>query len=59
MKSFIGRIMGTDVPAERAEGTLASVAISLWNGADMVRVHDVVRTKKVVTFMKALMEVQQ
>jgi len=59
MKSFIGRIMGTDVPAERAEGTLASVAISLWNGADMVRVHDVARTKKVVKFMKALMEVQQ
>jgi dihydropteroate synthase len=59
MKSFIGRIMGTDLPAERAEGTLASVAISLWNGADMVRVHDVVRTKKVVKFMKALMEVQQ
>jgi len=59
MKSFIGRIMGTDVPAERAEGTLASVAISLWNGADMVRVHDVARTNKVVKFMKALMEVQQ
>ncbi len=59
MKSFIGRIMGTDVLAERAEGTLASVAISLWNGADMVRVHDVARTKKVVTFMKALMEVQE
>ena len=59
MKSFIGRIMGTDVLAERAEGTLASVAISLWNGADMVRVHDVVRTRKVVKFMKALMEVPQ
>jgi dihydropteroate synthase len=59
MKSFIGRIMGTDVLAERAEGTLASVAISLWNGADMVRVHDVARTKKVVKFMKALMEVQE
>ncbi len=59
MKSFIGRIMGTDVLAERAEGTLASVAISLWNGADMVRVHDVARTRKVVKFMKALMEVQR
>ncbi len=56
MKAFIGRIMGTDVLAERAEGTLASVAISLWNGADMVRVHDVARTRKVVLFMKALME---
>ncbi len=55
MKSFIGRILGTDNVAERAEGTLASVAISLWNGADMVRVHDVARTKKVVLFMRALM----
>jgi len=56
-KSFIGRILGTDVLAERAEGTLASVAISLWNGADMVRVHDVAATRRVVAFMKALMEV--
>jgi len=56
MKAFIGRIMGTDVLAERAEGTLASVAVSLWNGADMVRVHDVAATRKVVLFMKALME---
>ena len=56
-KSFIGRILGTDVLAERSEGTLASVAISLWNGADMVRVHDVAATRRVVAFMKALMEV--
>jgi dihydropteroate synthase len=55
MKSFIGRILGTDVVDERAEGTLASVAISLWNGADIVRVHDVAKTKKVVLFMDALM----
>jgi dihydropteroate synthase len=57
MKSFIGQIMGTNVVAERAEGTLASVAISLWNGADIVRVHDVGRTRKVVQFMEALMAV--
>jgi dihydropteroate synthase len=55
MKSFIGRILGTDDVAQRAEGTLASVAISLWNGADMVRVHNVARTRKVVLFMRALM----
>ena len=58
-KSFIGRILGTDVLAERAEGSLASVAISLWNGADMVRVHDVAATRRVVAFMKALMEVPE
>jgi dihydropteroate synthase len=55
MKSFIGRILGSDDVAERVEGTLASVAISLWNGADMVRVHDVARTRRVVLFMQALM----
>jgi dihydropteroate synthase len=58
MKSFIGRVMGTDAVADRAEGTLASVAISLWNGADMVRVHDVAKTRKVVLFMAALMSVE-
>jgi dihydropteroate synthase len=56
MKAFIGRILGTDDPEQRSEGTLASVAIAVWNGADIVRVHDVARTKKVVKFMQALME---
>lgn len=56
MKSFLGRIVDSDVLADRAEGSLASVAISLWNGADMVRVHDVAATRKVVLFMRALME---
>jgi dihydropteroate synthase len=56
MKSFLGRIVGTDALEDRVEGTLASVAISLWNGADMVRVHDVAKTKKVVLFMAALMD---
>ncbi len=57
MKAFIGRIMGTDELEQRVEGTLASVAVSLWNGADIVRVHDVVKTRKVVKFMRALMEI--
>ncbi len=55
MKSFIGRIAGTAALEDRAEGTLASVAMSVWNGADIVRVHDVLRTRRVVTFMEALM----
>jgi len=39
-KSFIGRIL--DLPtAERLEGTAASIAIGIANGADMVRVHQV------------------
>jgi dihydropteroate synthase len=57
MKSFLGRILGTDALDDRIEGSLASVAISIWNGADMVRVHDAAKTKRVVLFMQALMSV--
>ena len=39
-KSFIGKIL--DLPVgDRLEGTAATVAIGILNGADMVRVHDV------------------
>ncbi len=54
MKSFIGHV--TDSPLqERVEGTLASVAISVWNGANIVRVHDVKKAKKVVKLVSAIM----
>ncbi len=56
MKSFLGQIAGSDRMEDRVEGTLASVAVSISNGADMVRVHDVAKTKRVVQFMRALME---
>ncbi len=39
-KSFIGRVTGRDV-GDRIEGTAATVALSIANGADIVRVHDV------------------
>jgi dihydropteroate synthase len=54
MKSFITHI--TDSPLhERVEGTLASIAISVWNGANIVRVHDVKKAKKVVKLVSAIM----
>ncbi|RMD55640.1 MAG: dihydropteroate synthase [Nitrospirae bacterium] len=40
-KAFIGDILGGLPPNERVEGTAASVAISIMNGANIVRVHDV------------------
>jgi dihydropteroate synthase len=50
-KSFIGKILN-DVPAgERLQGSLAAAAIAVWNGAHIVRVHEVkatVETLKVV-----------
>ncbi len=39
-KSFIGAVLDLP-PQERLEGTAATVAISVANGADIVRVHDV------------------
>ena len=45
-KAFIGRLLGTDV-SHREEGTAAAVALAIYNGAHMVRVHDV-RTMRMV-----------
>ncbi|HDH06481.1 MAG TPA: dihydropteroate synthase [Nitrospirae bacterium] len=40
-KSFIGRALG-DIPvSERLEGTAAAAAIGIFNGANIIRVHDV------------------
>jgi dihydropteroate synthase len=40
-KSTIGRILGGAPPEERLEGTLATTALGIAFGADIVRVHDV------------------
>jgi len=53
MKGFIGKITGSTLKG-RAEGTLASIAIAVWNGADIVRVHDVKKAKKVVGLVGAI-----
>lgn len=40
-KSFIGKLLG-DIPvSERIEGTAAAAAIGIFNGANIIRVHDV------------------
>ena len=57
-KSFVGKILG-DVPtSERLQGSLASAAIAVWNGAKIIRVHDVKATvemlKTVETIKKQL-----
>ncbi len=43
-KSFIGKILGDVSTDERLQGSLASAAIAVWNGANIVRVHDVEAT---------------
>ncbi|MFQ6016167.1 MAG: dihydropteroate synthase [Anaerolineae bacterium] len=52
-KSFIGRTLNLPVN-QRLEGTAATVAISIANGADMVRVHDVKEMVRVARMTDAL-----
>lgn len=40
-KSFIGKLVGGAPPDERLSGSLATAAIAVFNGAKIVRVHDV------------------
>jgi len=52
-KSFIGHVL--DLPVDqRLEGTSATVAIGIANGADMVRVHDVAQMVRVVKMSDAI-----
>ncbi|MGB2867623.1 MAG: dihydropteroate synthase [Bacteroidota bacterium] len=52
-KSFLGTIL--DLPVtERLEGTAAAVAVSIMNGANVVRVHDVREMKRVAKVVDAL-----
>lgn len=54
MKSFLGKLADSSDLEERVEGTLASIALCLWNGADIVRVHDVGKAKKVAMLVHAV-----
>ncbi len=52
-KKFIGQIL--DLPVhQREEGTAATVAWSIINGANVVRVHDVAKMKQVVQVIDAI-----
>ncbi len=54
-KSFIGKIL--DLPVEeRLEGSLAALAVSIMNGANIVRVHDVKESKRVAGLIDAILK---
>ena len=53
-KSFIGKLLGGAPPSARMEGTAAAVAISIVNGAHIVRVHDVREMAKVARVADAI-----
>ncbi|HYK86770.1 MAG TPA: dihydropteroate synthase [Ktedonobacteraceae bacterium] len=53
-KSTIGAVLGGLPASERLEGTAATVALSIAQGADMVRVHDVHEMVRVVKMSDAV-----
>ena len=55
-KSFIGKLLDSRSEDERLAGSLAVAAIAVWNGASIIRVHDVRDTADVVKIAKALRE---
>ena len=57
-KSFIGLTLGLP-PDQRLEGTAATVAIGIANGADIVRVHDVMQMVRVVRMSDAIIRDNQ
>lgn len=53
-KTFIGDIL-EEPPSKRLEGTLASVVVSILNGANIVRVHDIKECFKALQVTNAIL----
>lgn len=53
-KAFIGKLLGDAGPLKRINGTAATVAVSIMNGANIVRVHDVSEMAGVVKVADAI-----
>lgn len=53
-KSFLGMLTGREV-GDRLAGTIAAHTISLLNGADILRVHDVKEAKDAINVVKGVM----
>jgi dihydropteroate synthase len=53
-KSFLGRVVGSEAPTERLEGSLATAALAVAAGARLIRVHDVAETVRAVTTAHAI-----
>jgi dihydropteroate synthase len=56
-KSFIGTTLNIPTPEDRLFGTLAATAIAIYNGAHIVRTHDV--DKNLIEFIKMAEEIRK
>jgi dihydropteroate synthase len=53
-KSFIGRVLAQNDPAERLAGTLATIALGYAGGARLFRVHDVAAARQAALMAQAV-----
>jgi len=53
-KSFIGKILGKENPIDRLFGSISAEVVSVLNGADIIRTHNVGATKDAVTIASKL-----
>ena len=53
-KSFLGDLLGKESPPDRLFGSVAAEAISVLNGADIIRTHNVGATKDAITIASKL-----
>ncbi|MBI5056736.1 MAG: dihydropteroate synthase [Nitrospirae bacterium] len=53
-KAFIGKVLGGIPVTERIEGTAAAIAIGIFNGANIIRVHDVKEMARVAKIADAI-----
>ena len=55
-KAFIGILLEQKDPAERLNGSLAATAIAVYNGAKVIRTHDIKETKMAVRIGEAVLQ---
>ena len=53
-KSLIGKILGKENPKDRIFGSIAAEAVSVMNGANIIRTHNVEATKDAITIASKL-----
>ena len=53
-KSFIGAVLDRKNPAERLQGSLAATAVAVYNGAHIVRTHDVAASLETIRMAEAV-----
>jgi len=55
-KSMIGKLLNNAPPGERLYGSLAAAVIAAWQGAQILRVHDVGATAQALQVCAAVMQ---